>query len=81
MKQEVKQEPKKELKKEPPPIKAEKLSVYQDTDVSDAVQHNTDISEEDPFAEDTASEGEPVAEKLQARKALYEKKELPYCKT
>ncbi|KAG5795283.1 hypothetical protein H9Q69_005693 [Fusarium xylarioides] len=84
---EVKQEVKQEPKKEPPPVKAEKLSVHQDTDVSDAVQHNTDISEEDPFAEDTASEGEPVAgeepvaEKLQARKASYEKKELPYRKT
>ncbi|KAG5742605.1 hypothetical protein H9Q72_014549, partial [Fusarium xylarioides] len=49
--------------------------------------HNTDISDEDPFAEDTASEGkpvtgeEPVAEKLQACKASYEKKELLYRKT
>ncbi|KAG5742466.1 hypothetical protein H9Q72_014596, partial [Fusarium xylarioides] len=80
LKKKPKKEPKKEPKKKPPPVKEEKLSVYQDTDVSDAVQHNTDISEEDPYAEDTASEGEPVAEKLQARKALYEKKELPYCK-
>ncbi|KAG5742610.1 hypothetical protein H9Q70_014635, partial [Fusarium xylarioides] len=70
VKQEPKKEPKKELKKEPPPVK-----------------HNTDISEEDPFAEDTASKGEPVAgeepvaEKLQACKALYKKKELPYRKT